>query len=216
MRSAGSFEEADRRAARNFGAAARAAGVRRIIYLGGLAEERAPLSPHLKSRHEVGTILRSSGVPVLEFRASIILGSGSLSFEMIRALVDRLPVMVTPRWVCVPARPIAIQDVLDYLLAALDHPVDGHRNYEIGGRSRVAYGDLMKEYARQRGLRRRIIPVPVLTPRLSSPWLGLVTPLYVRVGRELIESIHPERGHLEDESRGSSRIRAESNTIGPA
>jgi uncharacterized protein YbjT (DUF2867 family) len=183
------FEEEDRQAAHNFGAAARSAGVRRIIYLGGLGEECEQLSPHLRSRHEVGAILRSSGVPVIEFRASVILGSGSLSFEMIRSLVERLPVMVTPRWVRAPAQPIAIGDVLRYLVAALDHPVRESRIYEIGGPDRVSYGELMKEYARQRGLRRFIIPVPVLTPRLSSLWLGLVTPLYARVGRALIESI---------------------------
>jgi uncharacterized protein YbjT (DUF2867 family)/tryptophan-rich sensory protein len=192
MGSTGSFEEEDRRAAHNFGAAARAAGVRRIIYLGGLGDERAQLSPHLRSRHEVGTILRSSGVQVIEFRASIILGSGSLSFEMIRTLVERLPVMITPRWVNVPAQPIAIDDVLRYLLTALDHPIHESRIYEIGGPDRVTYRDLLKEYARQQGLRRLIIPVPVLTLRLSSLWLGLVTPLYARVGRALIESIrHP-------------------------
>jgi len=196
MGSAGQFEEEDRRAAHNFATAARLAGVRRIIYLGGLGNECEQLSPHLRSRHEVGAILRSSGVTVIEFRASIILGSGSLSYEMIRTLVDRLPVMITPRWVRVPAQPIAIDDVLRYLVAALDHPILESRIYEIGGPDRVSYGDLMKEYARQRGLRRLIIPVPVLTPRLSSLWLGLVTPLYARVGRALIESIrHPTVVH---------------------
>jgi uncharacterized protein YbjT (DUF2867 family)/tryptophan-rich sensory protein len=192
MGSSGSFEEEDRRAAHNFGAAARAAGVRRIIYLGGLGDEREQLSPPLRSRHEVGAILRSRCVQVIEFRASIILGSGSLSFEMIRTLVERLPVMITPRWVTVPAQPIAIDDVLRYLVAALDHPIHDSRIYEIGGPDRVSYGDLIKEYARQRGLRRLILRVPVLTPYLSSLWLGLVTPVYARVGRALIESIrHP-------------------------
>ena len=192
MGSAGSFEEEDRQGARNFAEAARQAGVQRIIYLGGLGEESKSLSAHLRSRHEVGAILRASGVPVIEFRASIVLGPGSLSFEMIRALTERLPLLITPRWVSVPAQPIAIQDLLRYLIAALDHPIDGSRIYEIGGADQVSYGDLMREYARQRGLRRLIIPVPVLTPRLSSLWLGLVTPLYARVGRKLIESIrHP-------------------------
>jgi uncharacterized protein YbjT (DUF2867 family) len=192
MGSGGSFEEEDRRAARDFGAAARAAGVRRIIYLGGLGDPGGALSPHLQSRQEVGAILRACGVPTLELRASIVLGSGSLSFEMIRALVERLPVMVTPRWVAVPAQPIAIDDLLAYLRAALDLPLAESRVLEIGGADRVSYGDLMREYARQRGLRRLMIPVPFLTPRLSSLWLGLVTPLYARVGRKLIDSLrHP-------------------------
>jgi uncharacterized protein YbjT (DUF2867 family) len=183
------FEERDREGARNFARAARAAGVRRIVYLGGLGDERDDLSPHLRSRHEVGRVLRSSGVPVIELRASIVIGSGSLSFEMLRSLVERLPVMVTPRWVDVRSQPIAIGDLLDYLEAALDLECDDSRTYEIGGTDQVSYGDLMREYARQRGLRRAMLPVPVLTPRLSSLWLGLVTPLYARVGRVLIESI---------------------------
>jgi uncharacterized protein YbjT (DUF2867 family) len=185
------FAERDRRGARNFAEAARRAGVERIVYLGGLGHGEN-LSPHLHSRQEVGSFLRESGVPVLEVRASIVLGSGSLSFEMIRALVERLPVMVTPRWVEVEAQPIAIDDLLEYLVEALDVPLEASRVFEIGGADRVSYGDLMREYARQRGLRRAMIRVPVLTPRLSSLWLGLVTPLYARVGRELIESIrHP-------------------------
>ncbi len=191
MGSAQDFEERDRNAARNFGSAARHAGVRRIIYLGGLGHGR-DLSPHLRSRHEVGEILRESGVPVLELRASIVIGSGSLSFEMIRALVERLPIMITPRWVGVETQPIAVDDLLAYLVAALEVPLTESRVIEIGGADRVTYGDLMREYARQRGLRRVMIRVPVLTPWLSSLWLGFVTPLYARVGRKLIESIkHP-------------------------
>lgn len=192
MGSAGSFEDQDRLGARNFAQAARTTGVQRIVYLGGLGDEQEALSPHLRSRHEVGDILRASGVPVIEFRASIVLGSGSLSFELIRSLVERLPVMIMPRWVRVPAQPIAINDVLSYLIAALDLPLSGSRTYEIGGADKVTYADLMKEYARQRGLKRWLIPVPVLTPYLSSLWLGLVTPLFARIGRKLIESIrHP-------------------------
>ena len=192
MGAAGNFEEQDRQAAQNFAAAARAAGVRRIIYLGGLGEDVDALSPHLRSRHEVGDRLRASGVPVIEFRASIVIGSGSLSFELVRALVERLPVMVTPRWVRVLAQPIAINDMLAYLIAARDMPLTGSATFEVGGPDVVSYADLMREYARQRGLRRWMIPVPVLTPRLSSLWLGLVTPLYARVGRKLIDSIrHP-------------------------
>jgi uncharacterized protein YbjT (DUF2867 family) len=189
MASKESFEEQDREAARIFGEAARDAGVWRIVYLGGLGESGAKLSPHLRSRHEVGEILAASGVQTIEFRASIIVGAGSLSFEMVRALVERLPVMIAPRWVSVPAQPIAISDVLAYLAAALDLPPGPSRIFEIGGADQVSYGDLMKEYARQRGLRRLLIPVPVLTPRLSSLWLGLVTPVFVQVGRKLVDSI---------------------------
>ncbi len=192
MGSSGSFEQADREAARNFAEAAGNAGVGRIIYLGGLGRQEEELSPHLRSRQEVGHILRGSGVPVVELRASIIIGSGSLSFEMIRSLVERLPVMVTPKWVRVQAQPIAIDDVLAYLVEALDTPAEGSRVFEIGGTDQVSYGDIMQAYARQRGLRRPMLPVPVLSPRLSSLWLGLVTPLYARIGRKLIESIvHP-------------------------
>ena len=192
MGSLGRFEEEDRTAARVFGEAAREAGVRRIVYLGGLGSGEQELSAHLRSRQEVGDVLRSSGVPVVEFRASIVIGAGSLSFEMIRALVERLPVMIAPRWVSVPAQPIAISDLLGYLLAALELPPDAGRVFEIGGSDQVSYGGLMRECARQRGLRRLILSVPVLTPRLSSLWLGLITPLYARVGRKLIDSIrHP-------------------------
>lgn len=189
MGSSGSFEAADREAAGNFAQAAKSAGVRRIIYLGGLGSRDEVLSPHLRSRHEVGRILADSGVPVLEFRASIIIGSGSLSFEMIRSLVERLPFMVAPKWVKVPAQPIAIDDVLSYLVAALELPLHESRVYEIGGAEQLSYADLMRAYARQRGIRMRMLPVPVLTPYLSSLWLGLVTPLYARIGRKLIESI---------------------------
>ncbi|MBI5085679.1 MAG: SDR family oxidoreductase [Acidobacteria bacterium] len=207
MSSAGSFEEQDRVGARVFGDAAREAGVRRIVYLGGLGGSDQELSAHLRSRHEVGEILRSSGVPVVEFRASVVIGAGSLSFEMIRALVERLPAMIAPRWVSVPAQPIAIADLLSYLLAALDLPPETSRVFEIGGRDRVSYGGLMREYARQRGLRRLVISVPVLTPRLSSLWLALVTPLYARVGRKLIDSIR-HATVVEDQSASTEfRIR---------
>ncbi|MFN2370029.1 MAG: DUF2867 domain-containing protein, partial [Candidatus Krumholzibacteriia bacterium] len=192
MGAASGFEERDREGATNFAAAAAAAGVRRLVYLGGLGDDTAELSPHLRSRNEVGRILRESGVPTVELRASIVLGSGSLSFEMIRSLTERLPVMITPRWVRVLAQPIAVADLLDYLEAAATVPLAASRVYEIGGADRVSYGDLMREYARQRGLRRPMIPVPLLTPWLSSLWLGLVTPLYARIGRKLIQSIqHP-------------------------
>ena len=190
MAAGAAFEEQDRLAARNFGEAARAAGVRKIVYLGGLGEAGAGLSAHLRSRQETGDVLRNaSGVPVVELRASIVLGSGSLSFELIRSLVERLPAMICPRWVETKAQPIAIEDLVAYLLAALDLDPGPGRTVEIGGADQVTYGDLMREYARQRGLKRWLIPVPVLTPRLSSLWLGLVTPVYARVGRKLIEGV---------------------------
>ena len=192
MGSTQSFEDQDRVAAQNFANAARAAGVQRIIYLGGLGQSTDELSAHLRSRQEVGEILKSTGVPVIEFRASVVIGSGSLSFEMIRALVERLPVMIAPRWVSVAAQPIAIADLLSYLIDALNLPIEGNKTFEIGGSDRVSYGGLMREYARQRGLKRLVISVPLLTPRLSSLWLGLITPLYVRVGRKLIDSIRHE------------------------
>ncbi|MBL9124729.1 MAG: SDR family oxidoreductase [Planctomycetaceae bacterium] len=183
------FEAEDRIAAENFARAAAAAGVRRIIYLGGLGNPDQSLSKHLRSRQETGDVLRAFHPQVIEFRASIVIGSGSLSFEMIRALVERLPVMICPRWVQVKAQPIAIEDLLEYLLAAIRLPVRSSQVYEIGGPDQVSYGQIMHEYARQRGLKRWMIPVPLLTPYLSSLWLGLVTPLYARVGRKLVESL---------------------------
>ena len=185
------FEEEDRRAAGAFGSAAQRAGLKKIIYLGGLGGGEG-LSTHLRSRQEVGRILRESGVPTIEFRASIILGSGSFSFEMIRALVERLPVMITPRWVKTPTQPIAIEDVIAYLLQAIKLKVSESRIFEIGGSDRVSYQGLMREYARQRGLKRLMIPVPVLSPRLSSLWLGLVTPVFARIGRELVDGLRNE------------------------
>jgi uncharacterized protein YbjT (DUF2867 family) len=189
---ASGFEAADRKAALNFGTAAREAGVKRIVYLGGLGQDDELTSPHLRSRREVGNCLRESGVEVIEFRASVVLGSGSTSFEMLRALVERLPVMIAPRWVAVKTQPIGIEDLLDYLVAVVDLPSTGDRVFEIGSANQVSFGDLMRTYARQRELRRLIIPVPVLTPNLSSLWLALVTPLYARVGRKLIDSMTVE------------------------
>jgi uncharacterized protein YbjT (DUF2867 family) len=203
---ANDFEETDRLAARNFAEAARDAGVQRIIYLGGLGAG-SQLSSHLRSRQEVGNILRSTGVPVIEFRASIIIGSGSLSFEMIRALVERLPMMIAPKWVAVPAQPLAINDLLQYLIAACDLSGRASHIFEIGGPDRVSYGDLMSEYARQRGLRRLLIRVPLLTPRLSSLWLGFVTPLYARIGRKLIDSIRNPTVLCDDSSLKAFAIR---------
>ncbi len=185
----GSFSDKERLAATNFASWAARIGVKRIIYLGGLGNTDKPLSKHLRSRQDTGDILRQSSVPVIELRASIILGSGSLSFELIRALVERLPVMVCPRWVRVEAQPISVEDTLAYLLEAMDIELEQSRIYEIGGPDRVAYGDIMTAYAEARGLHRRMFPVPVLTPHLSSLWLGLVTPVYARIGRKLIEGV---------------------------
>jgi lipocalin/uncharacterized protein YbjT (DUF2867 family)/ligand-binding SRPBCC domain-containing protein len=189
MASGDGFAARDRRAAANFGRAAARAGVRRIIYLGGLGSSPECLSTHLKSRMETGTALGEAGVPVVEFRASIVVGGGSLSFEMVRALVERLPVMICPRWVDTRTQPIAIDDVLAYLRGALDLADGRGRVFEIGGPEVVSYGEMMREYARLRRLRRLFISVPVLTPRLSGLWLGLVTPTQARVGRALIEGL---------------------------
>jgi uncharacterized protein YbjT (DUF2867 family) len=187
--SEGDFEAEEERTAQHFAEAARSAGVRRIVYLGGLCDDKAPPSSHMRSRLRVGEVLRASGIETIEFRASIVIGSGSLSFELIRALVQRLPIMITPRWVSVKAQPIAIQDVLAYLAAALDLPPSSNRIYEIGGAEQMSYIDLMKEYGRVMGLRRVFVRVPVITPWLSSLWLGLVTPVFASIGRKLVESI---------------------------
>ncbi len=184
------FEQDDRRAAMNFAQAAKKAGVRRIIYLGGLGDDADPkLSPHLRSRHEVGKILRGSGVETIEFRASLVIGTGSLSFDLVKSLTDRLPVMLCPRWLTTPTQPIAVDDVLAYLLAARDLPPGESRIFEIGSPDVTTYGDMIHEYARQKGLRRWLISVPVLTPYLSSLWLALVTPASFEVGRHLIEGL---------------------------
>jgi len=189
MASGAQFAAIDRQAAANFGRAAARAGVRRIIYLGGLSDDTRPLSAHLRSRAETGDILRAAGVPVVEFRASVVIGAGSLSFQIIQSLVERLPVMICPRWVETSTQPIAIDDVLAYLVAALDLPGhDGHV-FEIGGPEVVSYGDMMREYARLRGLRRLLLPVPVLTPHLSGLWLALITPALARVGRALVDGL---------------------------
>ena len=189
MESGADFERADRLAAERFAEAARKAGVQRIIYLGGLGAEDELLSAHLRSRQEVGAILRASGLDVVEFRASIIIGAGSFSFDLVRTLVERLPVMVCPAWAATITQPIAITDVVEYLTAASALPPGESRIFEIGGPDKVSYRAIMQEYARQRGLMRLMIPVPVLTPRLSSLWLTLVAPQFAKVGRELIDGL---------------------------
>ncbi len=189
------YAEHDRAAASVFAQAARDASVKRIVFLGGLGQDVGALSEHLASRHEVGRVLASSGVDVVELRASVVIGSGSTSFEMIRNLTEKLPVMTTPAWVRMGAQPISMRDVAAYSVASVSLPdADGprHRVYEIGGAEVVTYGDLLRLFARSRGLRRLVIPVPFLTPRLSGWWLYLFTPKEATVGRQLAESLkHP-------------------------
>jgi uncharacterized protein YbjT (DUF2867 family) len=201
MKNSADFNERDLSAARNFGQAARLAGVERIIYLGGLTDPHQPLSEHLQSRQQTGEVLRESGVPVTEFRAAAIVGSGSLSFEMVRYLTERVPVMVCPSWVYTRTQPIAIRDVLNYLVAALSVPDSSDRIIPIGGANVITYGDMMRGYARERGLRRWLVPVPVLTPRLSSYWVHLVTPIPAEIGRPLIEGLRNELIVRDDTAR---------------
>ncbi len=188
----GDFQQRDLNAAHNFALAARQAGVSRIIYLGGLASESPEMSQHLKSRHETGEVLRNFGPAVTEFRAGIIVGNGSVSFELIRYLTERLPIMICPRWVITRTQPIAIDDVLEYLLAALESSESAGQVIEIGGATVETYRSMMLTYARTRGLRRWLLRVPVLTPRLSSYWLRLVTPLPTAIARPLIEGLRTE------------------------
>ncbi|HTJ70398.1 MAG TPA: SDR family oxidoreductase [Actinospica sp.] len=185
------FEEADRAAARNFAAQAAKAGVGRLVYLGGLAPtDGQTLSAHMRSRGEVGRILLDSGVPTVVLRAAVIIGSGSASFEMLRYLTERLPAMVTPKWVDSRVQPIAVRDVLRYLVAAADLDEDVTGSFDIGGPDVLTYRQMMQRYAAVAGLgQRRIIPVPVLSPRLSSHWVGLVTPIPGSLARPLIDSL---------------------------
>lgn len=192
MRSGEAFRQRDRQAAQNFGEAARQAGVKRIIYLGGLGESGDKLSEHLRSRQETGEILRASGVPVTEFRAAVIVGSGSVSFEMVRHLAERLPIMIAPRWLATRIQPIAIGDVLAYLVAAVETPESAGKIIEIGGATVLTYGEMLLRYAEVRGLRRWIIPVPVLTPALSSYWVHWVTPIPADIARPLIKGLSNE------------------------
>jgi uncharacterized protein YbjT (DUF2867 family) len=186
------FHERDLTAAETFGRAAKRSGVKRIIYLGGLGDPDANLSKHLRSRQQTGDVLRQSGIPVTEFRAAIIVGSGSISFEMIRYLSERLPVMICPQWVYTKVQPISIRNVLEYLTAALETPRSMGKIIEIGGSDIISYGDMMREYAQVRGLKRWLIPVPVLTPRLSSHWVHWITPIPSAIARPLIEGLRNE------------------------
>ncbi len=192
MRGGEDFHERDMQAARNFGAAVQRQGVGRIIYLGGLGDTTTDLSHHLRSRQQTGDALRESAVPVTEFRAGVIVGSGSLSFEMIRYLTERVPIMICPRWVYTRVQPISIRDTLDYLVSALHTPASAGQIIEIGGADVITYGDMMMGYAEARGLRRYLLPVPVLTPRLSSYWVHWVTPVPSDIARPLIEGLRNE------------------------
>jgi uncharacterized protein YbjT (DUF2867 family) len=186
------FEQRDLTAAQNFGQAAKVMGVKRILYLGGLGDPDAALSQHLSSRQQTGDVLRQSGVPITEFRAAIIVGSGSVSFEMIRYLTERLPVMICPRWVYTRVQPIGIRNVMEYLVAALNTPESIGKIIEIGGSDVLTYGDMMLGYAQVRGLNRYLIPVPVLTPRLSSHWVHWMTPIPSQIARPLIDGLQNE------------------------
>ncbi|MGM0386403.1 MAG: tryptophan-rich sensory protein [Actinomycetota bacterium] len=198
----GDFVERDRRMAEGFAAAARDAGVRRIVYLSGLHPD-GELSPHLASRVEVGEILLASGVPTAVLQAGVVLGAGSASFDMLRHLTERLPVMVAPKWLHNRIQPIAIQDVLHYLVAAADLPPDVNRSYDVGGPDVLTYADMMRRYAEVTGLGGRFIrTVPVLTPELASHWVGLVTPVLSGVARPLVGSlIHDAVCHENDATR---------------
>ncbi|MFY9665549.1 MAG: SDR family oxidoreductase [Candidatus Cybelea sp.] len=191
MSSTKEFAAADREGARKFGEAARQAGLRLIIYLGALGSDRETLSTHLRSRHEVGSVLRESGVPVIEFRAAQIIGSGSISFEMIRYLTERLPVMIAPQWVQTRCQPIGVRDVLSYLVGALSLPFE-NRIYGIGGATVLTYREMMLRYAAVRGLRRYIVVVPLFTPKLSSYWVHLITPIPATLAQPLIQGLYNE------------------------
>ncbi len=186
------FEERDRDAARQFAREAERAGIKRIVFLGGLGDEASQLSAHLRSRQEVGELLRAGGAAVTEFRAGLIIGPGSASYVMLQQLVERLPVMITPQWVQTRTQPIAIADVVRYLVAALNEESSDDAIYEIGGAEVMTYRSMMMRYARARGLRRIMLPVPVLTPRLSSYWVDVITDVSAALARPLIEGLRSE------------------------
>ncbi len=190
--SAKGFEDRDKQAAQNFAQAAHKMGVGHIVYLGGLGDASKGISSHLESRQETGRVLASTGVPVTEFRAAVIVGSGSLSFEMIRYLTERLPVMVTPKWVNTRIQPIAVRDVLSYLLQAPKHQPKGHAIVEIGGPEILTYREMMLGYAQARGLTRRMFSTQVLSPRLSSYWVNIITPIPAAIARPLVQGLGSE------------------------
>ena len=184
-----SFEAVDRAAAENVARAAGRAGLRQIVFLGGLGDDSPELSPHLRSRHETARALASGPVPVTTLRAAMVVGAGSAAFETIRALVDRLPVMICPRWVGVPTQPIALRDVTGYLAGVCGHEAAYGRAFDVGGPDVMTYRDMIERIARIQGKRRHVLEVPALTPRLSSWWLHLVTPVNAAVARPLIEGL---------------------------
>jgi len=188
----GGFEDLDRHIATNVAASARSSTARQIVYLGALGNRGEAQTPHLRSRHEVAGILRSSGVPVTELRAAVVIGAGSASFEMIKMLVARLPVMICPKWVNVKTQPIAVGDVLRYITSSFNRPAATGATIDIGGPDVLSYREMMLTVARQMHLRRLIIPVPVLTPWLSSHWVNLVTTVSAPLARALIESVRSE------------------------
>ena len=186
------FERRDREAAENFVRAAEKAGVRRVIYLGGLGETGDDLSEHLKSRLEVADILRSGKFATTFLRAAVIIGAGGASFEMVKALVERLPVMITPRWVTTLCQPIAVEDVISYLVGCLKDERTAGGTFDIGGPDVITYKEMMERFGRIRGRTLYILPVPVLTPRLSSYWVGFITPVAPSVSMPLIEGLKNE------------------------
>lgn len=192
MSAGANFEDRDKQAAHNFGRAAADAGCAQIIYLSGLGSDADTLSSHLQSRHDTGAALRDAGIPVTEFRAAVVVGSGSVSFEMVRHLTERLPVMIVPRWAATRIQPISIRDVLAYLIAALAQPACRGEIVEIGGADTLTYAEMMTQYADERGLRRLLLPAPVLTPALSSYWVHWTTPIPANIARPLINGLRNE------------------------
>ncbi len=186
------FAEKDRRAATHFLRAAEDAGVKRIIYLGGLGETGDALSKHLASRQEVARILQSGSVDTTVLRAAVIIGAGGASFELIRYLAERLPIMMCPRWIHTRSQPIAVQNVISYLIGCLEEPATAGQTFDIGGPEIITYGEMMRLYARVRGLRRVLFTVPVLTPRLSAYWINFVTPVPAGVVFPLVEGLKNE------------------------
>ena len=186
------FEKEDAEAARTFGSVAARAGLKRIVYLGGLGSDEDDLSPHLRSRHHVETLLGDAGVPVTTLRAGIIIGHGGISWEITRQLVEHLPAMITPRWVCTRTQPIAVADVIRYLVGVLEEAAAAGRTFEVGGPDVLAYVDMLRRVAVIEGRHLWVVPVPLLTPRLSSRWLSLVTDVDVPTGRSLVDSMSNE------------------------
>jgi uncharacterized protein YbjT (DUF2867 family) len=195
------FEQRDAEAARSFARAAAEAGLRRIVYLGGLGDDADDLSAHLRSRREVEGLLGTGGVSVTTLRAGIIVGHGGISWEMTRQLVERLPIMITPRWVRTRTQPIAVADVIRYLVGVLEVPEAAGRAFDIGGPNVLAYGDMMRRVAAIQGRPLLVVPVPLLSPRLSSLWLSLVTDVDVQTGRSLVDSMTNEVVVREDSIR---------------